>query len=293
MTEPFIEERLSVGLRIGHQWEDSFALVANYTANGSRFASLKHPLPSRVFSLAYLDNATKVADEVISLFYRTYGGFAGFRVKTLRDFTTAIDGVSPYSSLDCALTPLGSGVYQFVKEYGRDKPGLAGIGRPKRTIFKPVPGRAVYAVAGLPYPNGGSIDTTTGQLHLVANKTAEITGIVKGATTSFTGANTFTVNESVALKDITGISALNGRRALVTARSSSSFTLAINSSSMSGSYVSGGTAQTWPLDTGGDIVTGGCEFDLPVVFDSALPVSPTTPELLSVSSMTLREMLNI
>lgn len=288
----FIEERLDTCFRIGAEAEDSFFTSVTTTAGGSRFVSLKNGKPYRTFDIEFVKYNKELAQEVASLYYRTWGGLAGFRVKAWADFTTALDGQSAYTSLDCVLDVVSDGVYQLVKEYGRDKPGLASIGRPRRTIFKPVSGKAVIAVAGLAYPNGTTIDYTTGRVTLAANKTSTITGITKGATTVFTGSNSFAVGESVALKDIVGIAALNGRRALVTASSSGTFTLAINSSAMVGSYISGGTAQTQPLNTGADIVTGGCEFDIPVAFDSNFNVQALSADVGQASGLTLVELLN-
>lgn len=288
----FIEERLDTCIRLGAESEDGFFLDVSRTASGARYAALKNGKPYRTFDIEYVKDLPELAEEVRSLFYRTWGGFAGFRVQAWDDFTTALDGTSAYTSLDCRLDVVSAGVYQLVKEYGRDKPGLASIGRPRRTIYKPVAGKAVIAVAGLAYPNGTTIDYTTGRATLAANKTSTITGITKGATTVFTGSNSFVIGESVVLKDIVGISALNGLRALVTARNAGTFTLAINSSAMVGDYVSGGTAQTQPLNTGSDIVTGGCEFDYPVAFTSKFNVQALGMDIGQASGLTLEEIIN-
>lgn len=288
----FIEERLDPCIQLGAETEDGFFLEVTRTASGSRFAALKNGKPWRTFDIEYVKALPELAQQVISLYYRSWGGYAGFRVKAWDDFTTAIDGQSAYTSLDARLDFVSDGVYQLVKEYGTDKPGLSSIGRPRRTIFKPVTGNVAIAVAGLTYPNGTTIDYTTGRVTLAANKISTITGITKGATTVLTGSNSFIVGESVALKDIVGISALNGMRALVTAVGPGTFTLAINSSAMPGSYVSGGTAQTQPLNSGTDIVTGGCEFDYPVAFSSRFNVSALGMDIGQASGLTLEEILN-
>ena len=287
----FIEERLDTCFRIGAEAEDSFFTSVTTTAGGSRFVSLKNGKPYRTFDIEFVKYNKELAQDVASLYYRTWGGFAGFRVKAWADFTTANDGQSAYTSLDCTLDVVSDGVYQLVKEYGRDKPGLASIGRPRRTIFKPVQGKAVIAVAGLAYPNGTTIDYTAGRVTLAANKTGTITGIAKGTTTVITVANSFAVGESVVISGVSGMTQINGRRGVITARSGTSITVAINSSAFS-DYSSGGTVQTHPLNSGTDIVTGGCEFDIPVAFDSNFNVQALSADVGQASGLMLVELLN-
>lgn len=287
----FIEERLDTCFRIGAEAEDSFFTSVTTTANGARYVSLKNGKPYRTFDIEFVKYNKDLAEEIASLYYRTWGGFAGFRVKAWADFTTANDGQSGYTSLDCTLDIVSPGVYQLVKEYGRDKPALTSIGRPRRTIFKPVSGKAVIAVAGLGYPNGTTIDYTTGRVTLAANKTGVITGITKGASTTIAVANNFINGESVVISGVAGMTQINGRRALITASTGTSITIAINSSAFS-DYTSGGTVQTRPLNTGTDIVTGGCEFDIPVAFDSNFNVQALSADVGQASGLTLVELLN-
>lgn len=287
----FIEERLDPCIRLGAETEDGFFLEVTRTASGSRFAALKNGKPWRTFDIEYVKALPELAEQVISLYYRTWGGYAGFRVKAWDDYTTALDGKSSYTSLDCRLDVVSAGVYQLVKEYGRDKPGLTSIGRPRRTIYKPVQGKAVIAVAGLEYPNGSTIDYTTGRATLAANKTGIVTAIAKGSTTVITVANSFIVGESVAVSGVVGMTQINGRRGIVTAASGTQITVAINSTAFS-DYVSGGTVQTRPLNSGTDIVTGGCEFDYPVAFSSRFNVSALGMDIGQASGLTLEEILN-
>lgn len=287
----FIEERLDTCFRIGAEAEDSFFTNVTTTAGGSRFVSLKNGKPYRTFDIEFVKYSKELAQEVASLYYRTWGGFAGFRVKAWADFTTAIDGQSAYTSLDCTLDIVSDGVYQLVKEYGRDKPGLASIGRPRRTIFKPVSGKAVIAVAGLAYPNGTTIDYTTGKVTLAANKTGVITGITKGSSTVIAVVNSNVIGESVVVSGVVGMTQINGLRGVITARSGTSITVAINSTAFS-NYVSGGAVQTHPLNIGTDIVTGGCEFDIPVAFDSNFNVQALSADVGQASGLTLVELLN-
>lgn len=287
----FIEERLDPCIRLGAETEDGFFLEVTRTANGARYAALKNGKPWRTFDIEYVKDDKDLALQVASLYYRTWGGYAGFRVQAWDDFTTALDGVSAYMATDCVLDVVSPGIYQLVKEYGRDKPALPSIGRPRRTIFKPVQGEVAIAIAQIDYPNGYTVDTTTGRVSLAANKTGVITGIAKGSSTVISVLNSLLVGESVVFRDILGTVQLNGQRGRVIASSPTAITVAINSSTF-GDYISGGTVQTRPLDTGTDILTGGCKFDYPVVFASRFNVQALGMDIGQASGLTLEEVLN-
>ncbi|MCY1353081.1 hypothetical protein D9M69_394110 [compost metagenome] len=263
------------------------------TAGGSRYAALKNGKPYRTFDISYLKPRSELALEVASLFHRTYGGYAGFRVKSWDDFTTALDGISAYTATDCVLNKVSTGVYQLLKEYGRDKTALASIGRPKRIIYKPVAGKVAVAVGGQLLPAGQwSVDTTTGRITLAANKSRTITAISKASSAVITvGSHTFVVGDSTVITGVTGMTQINGLRALVTATSGTTITVAINSALFS-DYTGGGTVQTLPLDSGGDILTAGCEFDIPVAFDSNFSVSALESNFRDVGGLRLVEILN-
>lgn len=290
----FIEERLSQCVQLGAESEDRYSVLVTNTAGGSRYASLRHPKPYREFDIGFVMDDEQLASEVESLYHRTYGGYAGFRVKAWKDFTTALDGMSAYSATDCVLTRLAEGQYQLVKEYGRDKPGLASIGRPRRSLFKPIAGKVSVAVAGVAHPTAQwSVNTANGVVSFAANKSRNITGITKaGAAVIEVGTNTFLVGESVVVSQVVGMTQINGKRALITAKPDTThITVAINSTAFS-DYANGGVVQTLPLDAGTDIVTGGCEFDIPVAFDSTLNSSALGNGVFDASGLRLVELLN-
>lgn len=267
----FLEERLDESIRLGMAYSDSFFVDITETSNGSEYARLSNQFMRRRFDIGYvLDNAD-LAARVASLYYRVWGSFAGFRVKSFDDYTTANDGRSAYTATDCDLPLVSTGVYQLVKEYARDKTALAGIGRPKRTIYKPVSGKVAFGVAGVAFPSGQwSVDTTTGRITCAANKSRAITGISKAASAVVTvGTHTFAIGDSVAFSGVVGMTQINGLRALITATSGTTITVAINSTAFT-TYTSGGSVQTQPIT--GEAVTGGCEFDIPCRFDSEFNV---------------------
>lgn len=288
----FIEENLDPCIRLGAEAEDSYFVEAPITADGSRYPWLRNGKPYRVFNIDYVKDQEDLALELQSLFHRTYGGFAGFRVKCWIDHTTALDGVSAYSATDCVLEKVSSGVYQLLKEYGRDKPGLASIGRPKRIIFKPVAGQVAIALRGS-IITGWTVDTTTGLVTLPANKTDTVAGITQAAQAVVdVGTNSFLVGESVAFQGVLGMTQINGLRGAIVAKPDSThIQVDINTTAFS-AYTSGGTVQTHPLDTGLDIITGGCEFDIPVAFDSSFSTQALGRGVFDVSGLRLVEILN-
>ena len=214
----FIEERLSPCIRLGAEAEDSYFVDVTMTAGGGRHAALKNGKPYRVFNVDFVLEQQDLARELESLFHRTWGGFAGFRVKAWFDFTTALDGVSAYTATDCVLQKVSAGVYQLLKEYGRDKPALASIGRPKRIIYKPVDGKVAIALHGSVI-TGYTVDTTTGRITLPANKSRAITSISQGAQAVIgVGAgHSFVIGDSVAPSGVLGMTQINGLRGAVTA----------------------------------------------------------------------------
>lgn len=286
----FLEERLPVTIRLGAQYEDSYFTQVNMTSSGSRYAALKTGKPYRTFDVGYIKPRTDTALQLASLYHRAYGQLAGFRVKAWDDFTTANDGVSAYTATDCTLDLISAGVYQLVKEYGRDKPGIS-IGRPRRTLFKPVSGKVAFAIAGVAYPAAQwAADVTNGRITLAANKSRAITAISKAASAVLDiGAHTFVVGNSAVVSGVSGMTQINGIRALVTAISGTSITLAINSTAFS-TYTSGGTVQTQPV--AGESVTGGCEFDIPCAFDSAFSVAALEAGYREIAGQRLVELLN-
>ncbi|MGB7387688.1 MAG: DUF2460 domain-containing protein [Pseudomonas neustonica] len=287
----FIEERIDACIRVGAAAEDSFMLSPSMTVGGARYVWLINGKPYREFDISYLQPQSKLALSVKSLFDRTYGGYAGFRVKGWDDFTTANDGTSAYTATDCTLNLVSPGVYQLVKEYGRDKPALASIGRPRRILFKPVAGEVAVSVAGQVLPaDQWSVDTTTGLVTMAANKLRDITAVSKAASAVLTvGSNTFVVGDSVVVTGVAGMTEINDQRALVTARTSTTITLAIDSTTFS-DYASGGTVQTQPIT--GEVVAGGCQFDIPCAFDSNFSVDALDSRNREVSGLRLIELLD-
>ncbi|HQO29757.1 MAG TPA: DUF2460 domain-containing protein [Accumulibacter sp.] len=285
----FIEERLSLSVRNGSSYGDDFLVEVTTTASGAEYRRLLHPFPVRRWHLQFTMARGDIGRTVKSLYDRCYKSFAGFRVYCEDDHSTAADGVSAPTMLDQTLTRVSAGVYQLVKRYGAG-PELA-IGRPARTLFKPVAGSVLIAVGGLAYSNGWTLESSTGRVTFFANISKAITAISKAASAviDFGSAHTFTVGMRVHISGVAGMTQINGQRLTITAVTSNTITVALDTTGYS-TYTSGGVANTQPQAT--ETVTGGCLFDLPCRFDSAIEFAAIGGDVRDTGSVELVELLN-
>jgi len=147
---PFLEDRLPIGVRIGMQSQEMFSVDVSVDAANNRYTKLISPVPQYAFSFDYIKKNTDLAASVVSLYRRVYGSYAAFRVYAHDDHTTAQDGVSEPTALDCTLKQISTTVFQLQKEYGLGQPALPTIGRPKRLLHKPIANTAKIAVSSVP-----------------------------------------------------------------------------------------------------------------------------------------------
>lgn len=159
----FLEQRLAAPVSYGSSYIESYAVNIVVTASGAEYRQLIHPYPQRQFRLVVREPLAAYWADLVNLYHRAFGKYAGFRVKVFDDYTTAPDGRSAPTKDDQTLTRISAGVYQLVKEYGKDAPA-ATIGRPNRTLFKPVAGTLVVAKNGTLIGSGVTLDTTTGRV---------------------------------------------------------------------------------------------------------------------------------
>lgn len=287
----FLEERLPVSVRMGASYADEYQIQISQTAGGSEYRRLVHPYPRRVFNISYVQITSDLWSQVLALYHRAYGMFAGFRVKALDDFTTNARTDAP-TATDQPLAVVTAGtVYQLQVAYGSGGTPL-GIGTPYRTIFKPVSGTTRVAIGTLEQatPAMWSVSTTTGLVTFAANKTRSVTGITQAASAVVTvGAHTFVVGESVHFTSAAGMTQINGLRGTISATSGTTITVSINSSAFS-AYTSGGTVNTNPQS--GEVVNGGCEFDIPCRFNSRIDVNAIAAGMRASGDIELIELLN-
>lgn len=159
----FLEERMPVAIRLGASTNEDYAVEITLTASDSEYRRLIHALPRRRWRVKYTLQRDEMVNAVESLYHRTYGRYAGFRVVCLDDQTTAADGHSPPTALDHTLSRISSGIYQLVKRYGVGGTPIS-IGLPTRTLYKPVAGTTLIAKNGITVGSGVSVDTTTGRV---------------------------------------------------------------------------------------------------------------------------------
>lgn len=285
----FLEERISSLIRMGSSYVDDYAVDIVTTSGGQEYRSLVHPFPVRKFDVSYLLDNDKTYAELQAIYHRAHGRFAGFRARCFDEWSSNGRTGTP-TAFDQPMGLLSAGVYQLRKLYGTDKAAGA-TGYAYREIRKPVSGTVRVAIGATEIRAADwSADATTGRVTFAADKTVAITGITKAASAVLTvGANSFAVGESVQVSGVVGMTQINGMRALITARDTTTITLSINSTVFT-TYTSGGVVHTRPQ--AGESVTAGFEFDFPVRFNTTLPIGQDYPGYRAVDGVELIELLN-
>ncbi|MBP8788279.1 MAG: DUF2460 domain-containing protein [Azonexus sp.] len=285
----FLEERISDLIRYGSSWQDEFAVEITHSSGGREDRRLIHPYPVRKFDISYmLDSATTYSD-LLGIYYRAHGQFAGFRARCFDEWSSN-SAKGALTAFDQIMPLVSTGVYQLAKTYGTDKTAGA-TGYATRLIKKPVSGTVRVGVQSTEIRSADwSVDTTTGRVTFAADVTASVSSIGQGATAVLTvGTHSFTGGMAVHISGVAGMTQINGLRALILSTDATHITVAINSSAFS-AYTSGGTVHTRPQ--AGEQVTAGYEFDFPVRFNSTLPVSQDYPGYRPVDGVELIELLN-
>lgn len=167
----FLEERLPVDVRMGASHTDDYAVNIVQTAGGAEYRNLVHQYPMRRWTINFTLMRDDLAARVLALYHRAYGKYAGFRVRDFDDYNSSASGRGAITSLDQVLLRLSAGVYQLRKTYGPGGTPLS-IGRPVRTVYKPVAGTTIIAVDSVPVVSGFSVDTTNGQLTITPAPTS-------------------------------------------------------------------------------------------------------------------------
>lgn len=290
MTQPFLEERLPVSIKMGATYSDEYAVEINRTSSGVEYRRLIHPYPQRIYNIGYVGKTSELWSAIIALYHRCYGMYAGFRVRAVDDFTTNSNTSAP-TATDQTATLISAGIYQLQKQYGAGATPLS-IGLPSRTIFKPVSGKVLMGVGGVSIPTAGfTTDTTTGQVTFAANKTRSITNITKAAQAIVTvGSHTFTTSDTVHFSSVAGMTQINGMRGAIVSTASTTITVDINTTAFS-NYATGGTVNTRPQT--GEAVTCGCEFDIPFRFNSRIDVSHEASDVRDIDNVEIIELISL
>lgn len=286
----FLEERLSDLIRYGSSWQDDYAVNVVRTSGGQEYRSLTHPFPARKFDISYLLDSEKTYTDLLGVYHRAHGMYAGFRARCYDEWSSNGAKGTP-TAFDQPLLLVSAGVYQLVKQYGTDK--AAGTsGYPYRQIKKPVAGMVLVGIGATAIRSADwSVATTTGIVTFAADQTKSITGITQAAQAVITvgSSHGLVSGQSVQISGVAGMTQINSQRALITTAGATTITVAINSGAYS-NYTSGGVVHTRPQV--GETVTAGFEFDFPVRFASSLPIGQDYPGYRPVDAVSLVELLN-
>ena len=273
----FLEERLPVNIRLGASFVDGYAVEITTTASGVEYRKLTHPHPIRTGTISFTMLRNDLAGQVLDLYHRAYGTYAGFRVKCVDDYSTNNYTGIP-TAFDFTAVKLTDTTYQIARAYGSAGTPLS-IGFPYRKIYKPIAGSILVGVNSVAMNYAWTASTTTGIITFGLNKTSTITGITKAsqAVISTTGGPYF-VTESAHISGVVGMTEINGKRGVITSVNPGvSITVNIDTSSGYSTYVSGGTLNLNPQT--GESVTAGCYFDLPFRFNSKIEVGSLSSDV--------------
>lgn len=282
----FLEERFPENINYGSGFSDEHSVNIVSTVGGDEFRSLRHPYLQSSLDVDFTRQRDDVISQIIALNRRANGTYRGFRVKNFLDFSTNNFRGVP-TAFDQPMVSLGSGQYQITRWYGTSTDPLAS----RRRIRKPVSATGLVGVSGAVHsPSLYTIDYTTGIVTFTINKTGTISAITKAVQAVITiGTHTMLVGESVYISGVLGMTQINGLRANIIAKTTSTITVDINSTLFS-TYTSGGSVFTRPQSA--ESVTAGCYFDIPMRFDNDLAGVFTANGVLSVTGVGLVEILN-
>lgn len=285
----FLEERISDQMLMGAGYNDDYAVDIVATSGGQEYRRLVHPFPVRRFDASYLLDTEKTYNELMAIYHRAHGRFGGFRVRCADEYSSN-GRVGVPTAFDQPMGLVSAGVYQLRKRYGTDKTAGA-TGYAYRQIVKPVSGSVLVGIGATAIRSADwSVVTTTGRVTFAADQSVAITGISKAASAVLNVAShPYVTGQSIQISGVSGMTQINGLRALITATTATTLTVAINSALFS-PWTSGGVTHTRPQSS--ETVTAGFEFDFPVRFNSSLPVGQDYPGYRAVDGVELIELLN-
>ncbi len=163
----FLEEVLYSTVKYGSSWDEAYNVNVVETAGGSEYRSLIHPFPKRTFSLDFELATADMWPQIIDLYHRAHGTYAGFRA-WCHDEDSSNGPLGTPTATDQLCLKVSSTVWQLRKFYGIA--GTAGAsGYPYRVIKKPQAGTVLVAVNGSLVAGPGAnwtVDTATGLITL-------------------------------------------------------------------------------------------------------------------------------
>jgi len=290
----FLEERIDhQKIKMGASFADQYAVNVVTTSGGQEYRSLVHPFPIRTFDISQLLEKQETYDHICSLYHRAHGQYAGFRIRCYDEYSSN-GSIGAATAFDQNLLLISAGVYQIVKRYGTN--GTAGTsGYPYRVIHKPVVGKTKVAIGSIEMLENvlrWSVDSTTGRITFPTNGSFPITGISKAAQAVIShgaGSGVVYAGQSVHISGVSGMTQINGLRAMVTNVSPGYITIDLDTTGFS-TWTSGGYVNTRPQT--GETVTCGFEFDWPVRFNGSLVIGQDYPAHRNADGLELIELLN-
>ena len=286
----FLEDLLYTTIKYGSSWQDDYAVNVVTTSGGQEYRSLTHPFPKRTFVLDYELELSSMWTDLLDLYHRAHGTYAGFRAHCI-DEDSSNGSVGAPTAFDQPMLLVSAGVYQLVKQYGTLSAAGAS-GYPYRKIMKPQSGTVLVGIGATAIRSADwSVVTTTGLITLAADVTKSITAISKSsqAVIDFGTTHSFVGGMSVHISGVSGMTQINNQRALIVTTGANSITVDINSSAYS-TYTSGGVVHTRPQI--GETVSAGFKFHFPVRFKTTIPVGQDYPQNRMADGVEFIELLN-
>jgi uncharacterized protein (TIGR02217 family) len=286
----FLEEVLYSTVKYGSSWQDEYNVNVVETSGGQEYRSLTHPFPKRTFTLDFELATADMWPNILDLYHRAHGTYAGFRAWCIDEDSSNGSTGTP-TAFDQSMGLVSTGVYELRKYYGLS--GTAGAaGYPYRKIKKPQSGTTLVGVGVTAIRSADwSVSTTTGLVTFNADQTKAVTNITKASQAVITlgSGHGLVANQSVHISTVSGMTQINGQRALITATDATTITVEINSTSY-GTYTSGGVVHTRPQT--GETVTAGFRFHFPVRFKTVLEIGQDYPIHRVADGVEFIELLN-
>lgn len=286
----FLEDLLYTTIKYGSSWQDDYAVNVVTTSGGQEYRSLTHPFPKRTFVLDYELDLSSMWTDLLDLYHRAHGTYAGFRAHCI-DEDSSNGSVGAPTAFDQPMLLVSAGVYQLVKQYGTLSAAGAS-GYPYRKIMKPQSGTVLVGIGATAIRSADwSVATTTGLITFATDVTKPITAISKSsqAVIDFGTTHSFVGGMSVHISGVSGMTQINNQRALIVTTGANSITVDINSSAYS-TYTSGGVVHTRPQT--GETVSAGFKFHFPVRFKTTIPVGQDYPQNRMADGVEFIELLN-
>ena len=299
----FLNERLDLDPRFGSSIEERSQVQIVTTGSGKEYRRQVHPYLLLAVNFDFMNKTeTELMDKLVGLYRRAGGRFGVFRLKNPLEYTTNNNLSAPTYSDASIFSPVpGTNNWQMQKPY-QDANGGSG----RRKISLPISGTLGVGIGwyseeldldGVQQVTlGFTVNYNSGLISFVRDVTGVITSISQAAQAviGITGHGYFN-NDVIGIKDVVGMDEINGYRARIVSTTTDSVTVDLDTTSF-GAYSSGGSAFTLPDSSIGEFVTFGCEFDIPVRFETDLSglsfVSRNPSDLILGANVRLIEVLN-